>query len=574
MRMKKIVFFLTGCLAFQAMIAQPKQFQKADGKKIDSKQAEALITDLMQQAEVTGLSVAVINDNKPLYVKAFGFKNKGQNTMNDTSTCFYGASLSKSLFAVMVMQLVEAGKLNLDKPIYTYLPKPLPDYPEYKDLAGDSRWKLLTARHCLNHTTGFPNWRQFNPKENNKLEFFFTPGERYAYSGEGIALLQLVVETITAKPLEILAQEKIFRPLDMYRTSYLWQPQFENNFAVGHDFNEETLEKSKRTKANAAGSMETTIADYSKFLSGLLRGKLISDKSRKEMTSKQIGIYTKHQFPSLNTDTTSANFAMELGYGLGWGVMKTAYGPAYFKEGHTDGWGHYCVSIPEKKWAILLMSNSSNGESIYKEVLEKIAGLSIPWEWEGYTPFRQTAKLSEEVLEQYVGDYDGKLKATIILEDGKLKVSSKTVNMPKTNLYPINDHRFFLKIMETELDFIKGADGKVSKVVLDDEGEKYELKKVVPKVETFTIPKSAYANYLGNYVLSTDPKRKISIQNLKGVLVAKLSATEITPLVFMNFTQCSFKGVKDAQVEFVLDGKGKVTKMKVQQNGLFEWIKQ
>ena len=178
---------------------------------------------------------------------------------------------------------------------------------------------------------------------------------------------------------------------------------------------------------------------------------------------------------------------------------------------------------------------------------------------------------ADEVL---VGEYDGKLKATIILEDGKLKVSSKTVNMPKTNIYPINDHRFFLKIMETELDFIKGADGKVTKVLLDDEGEKYELKKIVPKVETFVIPKSAYPNYLGNYVLSTDPKRKISIQNFKGVLVAKLSATETVPLVFMNFTQCSFKGVKDAQIEFVLDGKGKVTKMKVQQNGLFEWIKQ
>jgi len=59
-----------------------------------------------------------------------------------------------------------------------------------------------------------------------------------------------------------------------------------------------------------------------------------------------------------------------------------------------------------------------------------------------------------------------------------LKVESESVNLPKTNLYAINDHRFFLKVMETEMDFIKGPDGKIEKVVMDDEGEHYELKKV------------------------------------------------------------------------------------------------
>ncbi len=475
-------FLLLSYLVLSSFVclAQPKQLLKVDGKKIDSKSIDELVSTLMENAEVTGLGISIINDNKPVFVKTWGYKNKATKELNDTSTCFYAASLAKPLFAVLVMQLVEAGKLNLDKPLYTYLSKPLPEYDAYKDLATDNRWKLITARHCLAHTTGFPNWRESNPNENNKLEFFFTPGERYAYSGEGIYLLQLVVENITGKKLEALAQEKVFRPFGMYRTSFVWQSDFENNFAVAHNTNEDTLRKDKRTIASAAGSMETTLADYSKFLAALLKGKGLTDKSRKEMFSKQIGIYNKHQFPSLNNDTTSQNYPIELSYGLGWGLFKTPFGKAYFKEGHGNGWVHYTVNIPDKKYALLLMSNSANGESIFKELTEKIGGFPIPWEWEGYLPYRETVKLSNEILQQYTGNFEGKLNATITLIDGKLKVESKTVNLPKTNLYPINDHHFFLKIMETEMDFVKGADGKIEKIILDDEGEHYELKKVKP----------------------------------------------------------------------------------------------
>jgi CubicO group peptidase (beta-lactamase class C family) len=387
------------------------------------------------------------------------------------------------------MQLVEAGKLNLDKPIYTYLPKPLPEYDDYKDLENDNRWKLITARHCLAHTTGFPNWREFNPRENNKLEFFFTPGERYAYSGEGIYLLQLVVETITGKKLETLAQEQIFQPFGMYRTSFLWQPAFETNFAVGHNTNEDPQKKDKRIRASAAGSMETTLADYTKFLAAILKGKGLNERSRIEMFTKQIGIYNKHQFPSLNTDTTSENISIDLGYGLGWGLFLTPYGKAYFKEGHGNGWQHYTISIPDRKFSLLIMSNSANGESIFKTLIETIAGVSFPWVWEGYTPYRATVKLPTDILQQYVGTYEGKLSGTITLVDGILKIESKTVNLPKTNIYPTNDHHFFLKVMETEMEFVKSADGKVEKVIMEDEGEHYELKKVNPDVSEQTNPK-------------------------------------------------------------------------------------
>ena len=461
-----------------AFNAQSQVISRPDGKTVKTTDIDGIVKKLMDTAGVNGLSIGIINNNKPVYVKAYGYKNGPQQQLNDTTTCFYAASLSKSLFAYIVMQLADKGLIDLDKPLYTYLPKPLPEYEDYKDLAGDERWKLITARDCLNHTTGFPNWRQFNPHDSNKLEIFFTPGSRYAYSGEGIYLLQMVVETITKKKLEELAQENIFKPFGMKKTSYLWQPSFNSDYALGHDMNGDTLPKHKRKIANAAGSMETTAADYTRFMAVVMQGKRLSSKTWHQMLSPQIAINSKRQFPSLNNDTTADNRKIQLSYGLGWGLFTSPYGRAFFKEGHDDGWVNYVIGFPDKKIALVIMCNDSNGESIFKELVEKLTGVTIPWYWEGYTPYRENVKLPANILQQYTGEYDGKIKATITLLNGQLKVESPTVNLPKTNLYAANDHHFFLKIMDAEIDFVKDINGKVIKAALNDEGDHYELLKV------------------------------------------------------------------------------------------------
>lgn len=341
----------------------------------------------MDTARVTGLCLAIIQDNRPVYVQAYGYKNRSLRQINDTSTVFYGASLSKAVFAYLVMRLIDQRVIDLDKPLYQYLPRPLPEYDKYKDLAGDDRWKLVTGRHCLDHTTGFPNWRWFNPNGGNKLQFFFTPGQRYAYSGEGLTLLQFVIETITGKSLETLAEENVFVPLGMTKTSYVWQPDFETNYALGHLEKEDTIPKVRRSKPNAAGSMETNIADLSRFFAAVNRGEGLSAGVMQQMLTPQISISSSRQFPSLNTTTTTANQAIHLFYGLGFGLFTTPYGQAFFKEGHDDGWGHFALCLPGRKQAVLIITNSSNGESIFKELFEELAGVTIPWEWENYVPY-------------------------------------------------------------------------------------------------------------------------------------------------------------------------------------------
>jgi CubicO group peptidase (beta-lactamase class C family) len=456
------------------------QVKKPDGKTLTVVSIDRIVTDLMDKGEVTGLCLGIVNDNKPAYIHTYGYKSKPRNKKIDTATCFYAASLAKPLFGYLVMQLADKGFIDLDKPLCKYLPKPLPEYENYKDLAGDERWKLITARHCLSHTTGFPNWREYNnPHNNKKLEIFFTPGQFYSYSGEGIELLQMVIEIITGRKLEDLAQENIFKPFGMRRTSFVWQPSFETDYALGHDMNEDTLPEYKRTEAHAAGSMETTIADYTRFMAAVMQGKRVTEKTKQSMLSAQIPIkYNSWVFPPVKKDSIPDYQKIQLSYGLGWGLFNSSYGKAFFKEGHIDGWEHYAISFPGKNMSYIIMTNSSNGESIFKELVEKLTGVTIPWIWEGYFPYRETAKLTTAQLQKFTGEYDGKLNATITLVNGKLKVESPTVGLPKTTIYAANDHHLFLKIIDANFEFVKGPDGQFDKIIADDEGEHYELKRI------------------------------------------------------------------------------------------------
>jgi CubicO group peptidase (beta-lactamase class C family) len=458
-----------------------KQIKRLDGSSLSFTDVDKTINELMSAAEVTGLCLTIINDNKIAYTKTYGYKNKEKNELIDTSTCFYAASLSKAVFAYIAMQLVQEGVLELDKPIWSYINKPLPQYDNYNNLMDDDRWKQITVRHCLCHATGFPNWRWLNPNGNNKIEIFFSPGERYAYSGEGIVLLQLAVEEATGKKLEQLAQERVFKPLGMTRTSYLWQPAFENDYAFGYDANGNVLKKKKRTKADAAGSMETTIADYSRFIEAVMQGKGLNEKTKQEMLSPQIAIKTKHQFPSLNTDTLDDTYkSIDLSYGLGWGLFKCPYGTAFFKEGHDDGWVHYNVNFPDKKTSIIIMSNSSNGESIFKEMLGKIIGdVYTPYDWENYTPYKPVVKAADTALSQYPGVYAAdSAKAVVTMEAGQLKVEMEKGGLPKSNLYMEKTDLFFLKMAAIQFQFIRNAAGNIEKMIIIGGSEQHEFKKV------------------------------------------------------------------------------------------------
>jgi CubicO group peptidase (beta-lactamase class C family) len=488
--MRQVLVWLAAITVFgtSAAVGHEISVRRLDGTTISSTEIDSTVTRLMKAAEVPGLGIAIFDHGKTAYLKAYGFRNKEKNLPLTIDSVTYAASFSKVVFAYMVMQLVDEGVLDLDKPVYEYLPKPLPEYPKYADLANDERYKRITARMLLDHTSGFPNWRWI--EDDRKLRIHFEPGSRYAYSGEGIDLLQLVVETITKQPLEGLMQQHIFQPFGMTRSSMIWRERFESDYANGYDEYGRSLGPDKRTHAEAAGSMVTTIQDFARFMQAVMNGKGLDAKTRGLMLRPQIQITSKHEFPTMSEETTDENRSIRLSYGLGWGLYWTPYGEAFFKEGHSDGWMNYTVCFDKLKSGIVIMTNSGNGEGIYKDLLETLLRNTLtPIEWEGFTPYdklpprpplkqHKQAAVDGKILDRYVGRYAIPPDIVLVIRREGDHLSVQENEEAKQDLLPESETDFFSTSADDEYTFQIDNQGHTTAMILHTGGKDIEIRRV------------------------------------------------------------------------------------------------
>jgi len=392
--MRKIIFILFSISISFFVAAQ--NIVRLDNSTVSTKDLGNKINQLMSEASVTGMAIGLFDGGRPVYQKCFGYKNSDKKAPLQLNTNFYGASLSKAVFAVLVMKLVEEKLISLDTPLQDYLPKQVYQYGEgtswnqdYTSLKDEPRYKRITARHCLSHSAGFANWRW--DEADQKLHIHFEPGSQYSYSGEGFCYLQFVIEKLTGRLLNELMQEKIFEPLGMKHSSYTWQPAFEENYCYGHDKANKPYPKDKDNAPRAASTLETTPEDYMLFTAAVLQKKIVKPASFDTLFKQQMTLRSKFQMgPESWKDTTADNDAIRLGYALGWGRLETPFGFGVFKEGHGDGFQHYSILFPEKDMGIVIMTNSDNGESIFKELLDfAIKDMYTPWRWQRYIPYKK-----------------------------------------------------------------------------------------------------------------------------------------------------------------------------------------
>lgn len=301
--------------------------------------------DQMRKMKVPAVAYGIIENGNSKVIQVVGELEEGVAAPEDA--IFNVASVTKPVFGLLALKIIDSGKLGLDEPLYPYWVD--------DDIAGDPRHKLLTPRILLSHQSGFPNWR-WNTQD-KKLGFSFDPGQGNQYSGEGMEYLKNAITTITGKRLEQLADSLIFNPLGMKDTHFIWDEDMdEGRFARWHDSHGNQYEYWKRSEACAADDLMTTVDDLGKFAQYIISQKGgLSDSIFAEMITIQ--------------SETNRN----VGYGLGWQVASDiGEGEYALVHGGSDmGVRARLVIMPESRRAFIAFTNGDNGQQLLDRIMTR-----------------------------------------------------------------------------------------------------------------------------------------------------------------------------------------------------------
>ena len=291
---------------------------------------------------IPGISLGLIKDGKLFYHKTYGFKNSSTKEPVDEQTLFEAASITKPVFAYVVMRLVEKGEIDLDKPLAEYLPfEDLEEYPEYKK---------MTGRHVLTHRTGLPNWGR---------EMKFIPGEKFGYSGEGFEYLKRVVVHITGKPVEEHIENELKQPRQISRMQFKETSSLPQVVATGH-INESPTVRFLPQESGMAWSMYTEAADFSKFAFTLLYREGLEKSTFEEMMTIQ------SEYP----EDWHVSKDHKEGMGLGISLRESAYGKVFGHGGNNGDFKCLFEVYEDLGMGFIVFTNSNTGDELNDDLAQ------------------------------------------------------------------------------------------------------------------------------------------------------------------------------------------------------------
>ncbi|QEH32178.1 Penicillin-binding protein 4* [Aquisphaera giovannonii] len=412
---------------------------RGDGP-VDAAAIDRFARAYLDYFKTPGISLAVIKDWKVVYRRGLGVKDAATRQPVADDTVFEAASMTKPVFADLVLRLVDRGVIELDAPLYTYLP--------YEDIAHDERYKQITARMVLTHRSGFPNWRT------GKLEMLFAPGTRVSYSGEGFVYLGKVVEKRTGKKLEGLIQAEVLGPLGVEHASLIFNDDVARLTATGHA-GASPLPKWKPTEPNTAASLHVSAGEYAKFLIGVVRGKGLAEATAREMLRPQVAVGPERPRSS---------------WGLGISIEETPLGLSYGHGGRNTGFTSRSILYRDYGFGYVFLVNNDDAEK-FDDVLGAylitgLAGLKAP------APIAHRAvKVDPKLFDAYAGRYEVRPDEIVTVTREGDRLMAQSTHEGKVELYPESEADFFTKpTSRSSLTFVKDEKGTVTHITLHEDG--------------------------------------------------------------------------------------------------------
>ncbi|MBC7848493.1 MAG: serine hydrolase [Chitinophagaceae bacterium] len=404
-------------------------------------------------------SVLVAKKGQVLLEKGYGWKNIKDSTRNDDKTIYQIGSVTKQFTSAIIMKLVEQKKLAVTHKLSKYYP----DYPK-----GDS----ITIHNLLTHTSGIYNYTNDGKFMNSEIAkpqteqkmislfrdrpLDFSPGSKYSYSNSGYSLLGYIIVKVTGKSWEQNMRELILTPLRMQHSGFNFTSLKSPDKATGYFFlgakGNQPAPIVDSTVAYSAGSLYSTVGDLYRWERSIYTNKILTADSWKKTFT-----------PFLSK------------YAYGWSIDTLFDRNTTAHSGGIHGFNSYLLRFPEEELVVILIANKPTPAMNAISHTLAAASLNLPYE----VPKEKVATtISDEKLATYVGTYqmDEGLEVFVELENHQLK--SKISGQKFFDLFPEKEDRFFLKVVEATVEFVKGTDGKVNALIINQNGRSTTAKKI------------------------------------------------------------------------------------------------
>ena len=260
-----------------------------------------------------------------------------------TDTLYDTASIAKPIVGEIVLRLATQGRISLDEPMAAFWVDP--------DIAEDPRRMQLTPRIALAHQTGFRNWRRMS---DGVLAFTFDPGTERSYSGEGIVYLTRFLERKLEMPFDDIARETMFDSLGIEDASFVTIPELKARYAWGRRANSEWVEPGDYYKAEGAGRLRITTADYARILAAVMANDRVDAKRAAERSR----IVLDERADRCGPDGRPPEACPQrMGFSTGWYVYEFKEGTAFAHTGRNFSEQSFAFFKPREGIGAVMFAN-------------------------------------------------------------------------------------------------------------------------------------------------------------------------------------------------------------------------